>query len=51
MADRLADAAGPYLPQHAGDPVDWYPWGDPAFAEARRRGVPVLPSVGYAACH
>ncbi|WP_067973570.1 thioredoxin domain-containing protein [Nocardiopsis trehalosi] len=51
MANRLADATSPYLLQHAGNPVDWYPWGDPAFAEARRRGVPVLLSVGYAACH
>src|SRR5258705_2020911 len=41
----------PYLLQHAGNPVDWWPWGDEAFQEARRRDLPVLISVGYAACH
>ena len=41
----------PYLRQHADNPVDWWPWCDEAFAEARRRDVPVLLSVGYAACH
>ncbi len=49
--NRLADATSPYLLQHADNPVDWWPWGEEAFAEARRRGVPVLLSVGYAACH
>jgi uncharacterized protein YyaL (SSP411 family) len=51
MANRLASATSPYLLQHADNPVDWRPWGDEAFAEARRRDVPVLLSVGYAACH
>ncbi len=51
MANRLADATSPYLLQHADNPVDWWPWSDEAFAEARRRDVPVLLSVGYAACH
>jgi uncharacterized protein len=51
MADRLRDATSPYLLQHAGNPVDWWPWCDEAFSEARRRGVPVLLSVGYSACH
>jgi len=51
MANRLKDATSPYLLQHAGNPVDWWPWCDEAFAEARRRDVPVLLSVGYAACH
>jgi len=51
MADRLRNATSPYLLQHAGNPVDWWPWGDAAFAEARRRDVPVLLSVGYSACH
>ncbi|MEE1823917.1 thioredoxin domain-containing protein [Streptomyces sp. BE20] len=51
MPNRLADATSPYLLQHAGNPVDWWPWGPEAFEEARRRGVPVLLSVGYAACH
>ncbi|HTT52465.1 MAG TPA: thioredoxin domain-containing protein [Streptosporangiaceae bacterium] len=51
MADRLKNATSPYLLQHAGNPVDWWPWGDEAFAEARARDVPVLLSVGYSACH
>ncbi|QGF24104.1 thioredoxin domain-containing protein [Raineyella fluvialis] len=51
MANRLAGAISPYLLQHAGNPVDWWPWGPDAFAEARRRGVPILLSVGYASCH
>ncbi|MCP2258944.1 hypothetical protein LX15_002643 [Streptoalloteichus tenebrarius] len=51
MANRLADSTSPYLLQHADNPVDWWPWGEEAFAEARRRGVPVLLSIGYAACH
>jgi uncharacterized protein len=49
--NRLSDATSPYLLQHAGNPVDWWPWSDEAFAEARARDVPVLLSVGYAACH
>ena len=51
MPNRLADATSPYLLQHADNPVDWWPWCDEAFAEARRRDVPILLSVGYAACH
>ncbi len=51
MVNRLAAAVSPYLRQHAGNPVDWYPWGAEAFAEARRRDVPVMISVGYATCH
>jgi uncharacterized protein YyaL (SSP411 family) len=51
MANRLANATSPYLLQHKDNPVDWWEWGDEAFAEARRRDVPVLLSVGYAACH
>ncbi|RNL82568.1 thioredoxin domain-containing protein [Halostreptopolyspora alba] len=51
MSNRLADATSPYLLQHAENPVDWYPWSEAAFAEARRRDVPVLLSVGYSACH
>ncbi|HWB67706.1 MAG TPA: thioredoxin domain-containing protein [Mycobacteriales bacterium] len=51
MANRLADSTSPYLLQHKDNPVDWWPWCDEAFAEARRRDVPVLLSVGYAACH
>jgi uncharacterized protein YyaL (SSP411 family) len=51
MANRLANATSPYLLQHADNPVDWHEWGEEAFAEARERDVPVLLSVGYAACH
>ena len=51
MANRLAAATSPYLLQHADNPVDWWEWGDEAFAEARHRGVPFFLSVGYAACH
>ena len=51
MANRLGDALSPYLRQHADNPVDWWPWCAEAFSEARRRDVPILLSVGYAACH
>jgi uncharacterized protein YyaL (SSP411 family) len=51
MPNRLASATSPYLLQHKDNPVDWWPWSAAAFAEARRRDVPVLLSVGYAACH
>ena len=51
MPNRLVGEASPYLTQHATNPVDWYPWGPEAFAEARRRDVPVLLSIGYSACH
>jgi uncharacterized protein YyaL (SSP411 family) len=51
MANRLAQSTSPYLRQHADNPVDWWQWSDDAFAEARRRDVPILLSVGYAACH
>ena len=51
MPNRLATATSPYLLQHADNPVDWREWGPDAFAEARERDVPVLVSVGYAACH
>lgn len=51
MPNRLADAVSPYLRSHAGNPVDWYPWGAEPFAEAARRDVPVLVSIGYATCH
>src|SRR5271165_1706870 len=51
MAERLRGATSPYLLQHADNPVDWWPWGDEAFAAAAELGVPVLLSVGYSACH
>ncbi len=50
-SNRLAQSSSPYLLQHAHNPVDWWPWGDDAFAEARRRDVPVFLSVGYSTCH
>ncbi|KFF99736.1 membrane protein [Streptomyces scabiei] len=51
MANRLAHETSPYLLQHADNPVDWWPWSTEVFEEARRRGVPVLLSVGYSSCH
>lgn len=51
MPNRLASEPSLYLRQHAAQPVDWWPWCPEAFAEARRRDVPVLVSVGYASCH
>ena len=51
MVNRLKSATSPYLLQHADNPVDWWPWCEEAFDEARRRDVPVLLSVGYSACH
>ncbi|MEE2937412.1 MAG: thioredoxin domain-containing protein, partial [Planctomycetota bacterium] len=49
--NRLSNESSPYLLQHAQNPVDWYPWGEEAFAKARREGKMVFLSVGYAACH
>ena len=49
--NRLSHETSPYLLQHATNPVDWYPWGEEAFAAARASGKPVLLSIGYAACH
>ncbi|WP_007023319.1 thioredoxin domain-containing protein [Saccharomonospora iraqiensis] len=49
--NRLATATSPYLLQHADNPVDWWPWCPEALAEARQRDVPILLSIGYAACH
>src|SRR5688572_17216939 len=49
--NRLARETSPYLLQHKHNPVDWWPWGPPALAEAKRTGKPILLSVGYAACH
>ena len=51
MANRLAQETSPYLQQHAGNPVDWYPWGPEALRRAREENKPVLLSVGYSACH
>ncbi len=49
--NRLILETSPYLLQHAHNPVDWHAWGDEAFAEARRRGVPLFVSIGYSTCH
>ena len=49
--NRLANEASPYLRQHAGNPVDWYPWGTEALERARREDRPILLSIGYSACH
>ena len=51
MANRLANETSPYLLQHADNPVDWNPWGEEAFEQARAEDKPVLLSVGYSTCH
>ena len=51
MSNHLQGQASPYLRQHADNPVDWYPWGEEAFAKARREDKPVFLSIGYATCH
>ncbi|MEX0786937.1 MAG: thioredoxin domain-containing protein [Dehalococcoidia bacterium] len=51
MPNRLADETSPYLLQHKDNPVDWYPWGDDAFAKARAGDKPVFLSIGYSSCH
>ena len=49
--NRLANEISPYLKQHAGNPVDWFPWGDEAFSKANEENLPVLLSIGYSTCH
>jgi uncharacterized protein YyaL (SSP411 family) len=49
--NRLAGETSPYLLQHAANPVDWWPWGPEALAEAQATGKPILLSIGYSACH
>ena len=51
MPNRLANETSPYLLQHKDNPVDWYPWGEEAFAKARAEDKPIFLSIGYAACH
>src|SRR5215468_1451970 len=51
MANRLAAETSPYLLQHAGNPVDWYAWGEEALQRARDEDRPLLVSIGYSACH
>ena len=50
-SNRLAHEKSPYLLQHAHNPVDWYPWGEEAFAKARRENKPIFLSIGYSTCH
>ena len=51
MPNRLATEKSPYLYQHAQNPVDWYPWGEEAFARARKEDKPIFLSIGYSTCH
>ncbi len=51
MPNHLASALSPYLLQHAGNPVDWYPWDAEALGKARREQKPIFLSIGYSACH
>jgi uncharacterized protein YyaL (SSP411 family) len=51
LPNRLAGETSPYLQQHAGNPVEWYPWGEEALARARGEDKPILLSIGYSACH
>ena len=51
QGNHLAGEKSPYLLQHAGNPIDWYPWGEEAFSRARREDRPVFLSIGYSACH
>ena len=51
MSNRLGNETSPYLRQHAGNPVDWWPWGDAALDAARVADKPILLSIGYSACH
>src|SRR6195256_6179340 len=50
MSNRLAREKSPYLLQHEDNPVDWFPWGDEAFAKARREDKPIFLSIGYSTC-
>jgi len=49
--NKLSDEKSPYLLAHANNPVDWYPWGEEAFSEAKKRDVPIFLSIGYSSCH
>ena len=48
---RLSNSTSPYLRQHAGNPVDWYPWGEEALKAAREGNKPIFLSIGYSTCH
>lgn len=49
--NQLINEKSPYLLQHAHNPVDWYPWGEEAFAKAQSENKPIFLSVGYSTCH
>ncbi|MBS1562770.1 MAG: DUF255 domain-containing protein, partial [Bacteroidetes bacterium] len=49
--NHLANASSPYLREHAGNPVEWYEWGDEALQKAKKENKPLLISIGYSACH
>src|SRR5690349_20814449 len=51
FTNHLINEKSPYLLQHAHNPVDWFPWGEAAFAKARTEGKPILLSIGYSTCH
>ena len=51
VPNRLIEEKSPYLLQHAYNPVDWYPWGDEAFAKAKSEDKPIFLSIGYSTCH
>ncbi|OIO56189.1 MAG: thioredoxin domain-containing protein [Alphaproteobacteria bacterium CG_4_10_14_0_2_um_filter_63_37] len=51
MSNHLAGSTSPYLEQHADNPVDWRPWGEPALTLAREQNKPIFLSIGYSACH
>ena len=51
MPNRLAGETSPYLLQHAGNPVEWFPWGGEALSRAKAQNKPILLSIGYSACH
>ncbi|MGB0581402.1 MAG: thioredoxin domain-containing protein [Limisphaerales bacterium] len=51
FTNRLKDEKSPYLRQHMHNPVDWYPWGEAAFAKAKAENKPILLSIGYSTCH
>jgi len=49
--NRLINEKSPYLLQHAHNPVEWYPWGEEAFAKAKEDNKPIFVSIGYSTCH
>ncbi len=51
FSNHLIHESSPYLLQHAHNPVEWYPWGAEALGKARELNLPILVSIGYAACH